>query len=267
MDLQLKGKRAIVTGSSSGIGEATARLLAQEGAVVIVHGRDLGKAENVGHSIKDAGGDAFICVADLATDEGAEKLVGFALEAMGGVDILVNNAGVPEFTSWSDTSMEQWAGIYNNNVLSMVRMIRGVVDGMKAQKWGRIINMGSVVGTQPFSAKPHYCAARAAVLNLTLSLAKEVAETGITVNTISPGVVLTPPAKKYFLKLAKERNWGQDWDVIERKVLEQRLYNQSGRLGRPEDVANLISFLCSPLSGYINGANYRIDGGTTGTLN
>jgi 3-oxoacyl-[acyl-carrier protein] reductase len=267
LDLQLKGKRAVVTGSSSGIGEATARLLASEGATVIVHGRDETKTASVAHSIKDAGGNAFVCVADLSLDEGAQKLIAFAQEAMGGVDILVNNAGIPEFTSWMDTTTEQWMAIYNNNVLSMVRMIQGLVPGMKTHGWGRVINIGSVVGTQPFSAKPHYCAARAAILNLTLSLAKEVAETGITVNTVSPGVVLTPPARKYFLKLAAERGWGSDWSDIERNVLKQRLYNQTGRLGRPEDVANLIAFLCSPLSDYINGANYRIDGGTTGTLN
>ncbi len=267
MDLQLSGKRALVTGSSSGIGEATARSLAAEGVTVIVHGRDTCRAEAVGRSIKAAGGRVYVLTGDLSTDEGAEHVVASARANLGGVDILVNNAGMPEFTSWTETTPEQWQSIYNNNVLSMVRMIRGLVPGMKAQGWGRVIQIGSVVGWQPFSAKPHYCAARAAVLNLTLSLARELAETGITVNTVSPGIVLSPPAKRYFLELAAEHGWGEDWDVIERKVLEQRLYNQTGRLGRPQDVANLITFLCSPLADYANGANFRLDGGTSGTLN
>jgi len=267
MDLQLSGKTALVTGSTSGIGAATAMVLAAEGASVIVHGRNRERAARVVEDIEKTGGRATSALGDLSSDEGAALVAARALEDSAGVDILVNLAGVPEFTGWSDTTPERWQGLYNNNVVSMVRMIGHLLPQMRERGWGRIINVGSVVAAKPFAEKPHYCAARAAVVNLTLSLAQEVAESGITVNTVSPGIILTPPAERFFLAMARERGWGEDWPEIERRVLKERLYNQSGRLGRPEDVARLIAYLASPLAGYINGANYRIDGGTTGTVN
>lgn len=267
MNLQLHGKRALVTGSSSGIGQSTARALAAEGALVVVHGRNKQRAEQVAEEIGSAGGRALVAIGDLSTDSGAEKVASFALSRLGAIDILVNNAGLPEFTTWMDTTTDQWASIYNNNVVSMVRMIRMLLPKMRELRWGRIIQIGSIVAWQPFAAKPHYCAARAAVVNLTVSLAREVAETGITVNTVSPGIVLTPPARQYFLEMAEERGWGTDWPEIEKAILEERLYNPSGRLGLPEEVADLITFLASPLAGFINGSNYRIDGGATGNMN
>jgi len=267
MDLNLKGKRALITGSSSGIGAATAKALAAEGAAVVVHGRNQERAGHVAEEIGRAGGRAFVAIGDLSTDDGAKAVASVATAELDGIDILVNNAGLPEFTTWNDTSTAQWESIYNNNVVSMVRMIRLVLPGMRDQRWGRIIQLGSVVGWQPFSVKPHYCAARAAVLNLTVSLAREVAESGITVNTVSPGIILTPPAQRYFLEMAEERGWQKDWQFIEQKILKERLYNPSGRLGQPDDVAQLITFLASPLASFINGSNYRIDGGATGSVN
>lgn len=267
MDLELNDRKALITGSTSGIGAATARLLASEGAVVAIHGRDEARAEAVKEEIQQAGGRAVVCLGDLATDSGAGSVAESVIGQLGGVDILVNNAGLPEFTGWFDTDADMWARLYNNNVLSMVRMINLLVPTMRGRGWGRIIQIGSVVAWQPFASKPHYCAARAAVVNLTLSLARELAETGITVNTVSPGVILSPPARKFFLEMAEQKGWGTDWKSIEKSVLKERMYNQTGRLGREEDVAHLIAFLCSTGAGYINGANYRIDGGTTGTMN
>ena len=267
MDLGLSGKRALVTGSSSGIGAATAILLAAEGARVIVHGRDKAKADAVAKTICSAGGEALAMTADLRDDKAAADLAAKSLLVYGGIDILINNAGLPEFTGWMDTEPDDWLNLYNNNVVSMVRMIKPLVPGMKQRGWGRIVQLSSVVAAQPFASKPHYSAGRASVLNMTVSLARELAETGITVNTVSPGVILTPPARKYFQELAVSRGWKEDWPSIEKHVLKERLYNLTGRLGKPEDVASLIAFLCSQQASYINGANYRIDGGTTMTVN
>ncbi len=267
MDLDLKGKRALITGSSSGIGEATAKTLAAEGAAVVVHGRNEQRAERVAEEIRRAGGRAFVALGDLSTDSGAKAVATLAMSELGAIDILVNNAGLPEFTTWTDTTSSQWEDIYNNNVVSMVRMIGMLLPSMKEQRWGRIIQIGSVVAWQPFSVKPHYCAARAAVLNITVSLAREVAESGITVNTVSPGIILSPPAQRYFLEIAEAREWEKTWPVIEKKILEERLYNPTGRLGQPADVAQLITFLASPLAGFINGSNYRVDGGASGSMN
>src|SRR4030095_14983124 len=139
MELDLKGKRALITGSSSGIGAATAKALAAEGAAVVVHGRNEERAGRVAEEIRRAGGRAFVAIGDLSTDDGAQAVASVTTTELDGLDILVNNAGLPEFTTWTDTSTAQWEGIYNNNVVSMVRMIRLVLPGMREQRWGRII--------------------------------------------------------------------------------------------------------------------------------
>jgi 3-oxoacyl-[acyl-carrier protein] reductase len=265
MDLHLIGKRALVTGSSSGIGEGIARVLAAEGAAVIVHGRNADRAKLVAQQIVADGGNAMVVTGDLSTDSGAASVMKAVNKLVGGIDILVNNAGFPEHKGWFELTSDDWLHLYNNNVVSMVRMIRQVVPQMKKERWGRIIQISSVVATQPFATMPHHGAAKAAILNLTLSLARELAETGITVNTVSPGVILTPGSERYFQEKARQANWGDDWANIEKQILRTVLYNPTGHVGKVDDVANLVAFLSSPVSGYINGANYRVDGGSTGT--
>jgi NAD(P)-dependent dehydrogenase (short-subunit alcohol dehydrogenase family) len=114
---------------------------------------------------------------------------------------------------------------------------------------------------------PEYAAAKAALVNVTVSLAKRLASTGITVNTVSPGIVVTPGVERFYREVAAARGWGEDWPDIEAAVLREVLGNPAGRLGRPADVADLVAFVVSPLGGYINGANLRIDGGSTPTIN
>ncbi len=267
MDLKLNGKRALVTGSSSGIGAAIAKLLAAEGASVVVHGRSGERARQIAQEITNSGGKAFVAVGDLSTDGSAAQVASEVVSLLGGVDILVNNAGGPESLGWMEVAPDGWTRIYNNNVISMVRMIQHFVPTMKDLGWGRIIQISSCVATQPFASMPHHSAAKTAVLNLTVSLSKELAETGITVNTVSPGVIITPGAERYFRDMAKAKGWGEDWKTIERHVLLSILYNPTGHLGTVGDVATLVAFVSSPVSGYINGANLRVDGGSTGTIN
>lgn len=147
MDLQLNGKRALVTGSSSGIGEAIAKILAREGASVIVHGRNQERTNRVAQEIIADGGKAFVAVGELDTDEGAKTVADKALSSFGGVDILINNAGAFRMHGWMDSTAEQWVQLYNANVGSIVRMIQLIVPQMKELAWGRIIQIGSGVGT------------------------------------------------------------------------------------------------------------------------
>ena len=267
MDLQLDGKRALVTGSSRGIGEAIAKTLAQEGVSVVVHGRSEERTNRVAQEIIADGGKAETAVGELDTDEGAKTVADKALSSLGGVDILVNNAGTFSMHGWMDTTTEQWVQLYNANVVSMVRMIQLLTPQMKELGWGRIIQIGSSDGTQPFAEQPDYAATKAVNINMTVSLAKELAGTGITVNTVSPGSIETAGVDEILLKLGEAQGGDTNLEQMKAQMLKEMMSNPVSRLGTPLDVAYLITFVSSPLAGYINGANLRVDGGWTQTIN
>jgi NAD(P)-dependent dehydrogenase (short-subunit alcohol dehydrogenase family) len=268
MDLQLKGKRALVTGSSSGIGEEIAKTLAREGATVVVHGRNQGRANRVAEEIKQNGGQAFVAMGDLSKDEEAKQVIESAMAEMAGVDILVNNAGGSEESKgWLDTPIENWAATYSQNTIAAVRLIKLLVPQMKEQKFGRIIQIASGVATQPVTTVPDYAAAKAAMVNLTVSLTKELAGTGITVNTVSPGTILTSGLERAVQQIAQERGWGTDWVELEKRTVQEIWPNPTGRVGRVEDIATFVTFVASPLAGFINGANLRVDGGNIASIN
>jgi 3-oxoacyl-[acyl-carrier protein] reductase len=269
LDLKLTNKRALVTGSSSGIGAAIARALAGQGARVVVHGRDRERAERVCQSIRDTGGSAYVVLADLAHPQAARSVAGGALEALGGVDILVNNAGGLEegLKQWPELEPRHWQATFEQNVFSAVRLVRELLPTMKAARWGRIVQISSAVATQPLAMGPDYAAAKAALGSTTATLAKHLTDTGITVNSVSPGPILTATAERVFGELAKERGWGEDWAQIERRAVESVMPNPLNRMGRVEEVADLVTFLASPLAGYIHGANFRIDGGYVSASN
>lgn len=204
MDLQLRGKRAVVTGSSSGIGEAIAKSLAAEGATVVVHGRRQPEAKRVAGEITAAGGKAVVALGDLSTDAGADSVAKTIQEVLDGVDILVNNAGAFPQKPWLESTAAEWNDLYNQNVGSMVRIITRLVPGMKKRGWGRVISLASVVATMPFPGMANYCATKAANLNLAVSLAKELAGTGITSNAISPGMIVTPGVEDMLKAMAPQ---------------------------------------------------------------
>jgi 3-oxoacyl-[acyl-carrier protein] reductase len=267
LELDLAGRRAVVTGSSMGIGEAIARALAREGARVLVHGLEDDRVDNVVRSIVDAGGSASGVVADVSSDEGAEALVVAASEALGGVDVLVNNAGILTPASWMDATPEMWEQLYRVNVLGAVRLIRRFAPGMRAAGWGRVIQVSSTEAGSPFAIFPHYAATKAALVNLTVSLAKELARTGVTVNTVTPGIIHTAGVEAFYRMVAEQRGWGDDWDAIEQAALREILDNPVGRFGRVDEVADVVVFLASARASFVNGANVRIDGGGSGTVN
>ena len=265
MDLQLTGKRALVTGSSIGIGEEIARVLAAEGATVAVHGRDHDRAARVAAGITQAGGKAVVVTGDLTDDAEVERLHTAVIGALGGIDILVNNAGGSgEKNRWEETPVEAWADAFDRNVLAAVRLTNRLLPDMRAARWGRIVNISSMAGTLPPPTGPDYSACKAAINNMTLSLAKSAAADGITVNAVSPGTVFTPKLEAAFRDLAVRNGWAERdaaWPAVEHAVLPHVASVPIGRVGTAGDIANAVVFLCSPLAGYITGVDLRIDGG------
>ena len=266
MDLQLSGKTAFVSGSTSGIGADIARSLAREGARVIVHGRNQERADALVAELTGAGGQALSIVGDLATPDGAETVIGQLRGQQLSVDVLVNNVGVFVNRTWETATPDYWAETYASNVLSVVRLVQAILPGMQAKGWGRILQISTSEAIAPFPNMPDYAASKAALLNLTVSLSKHLSNSGITVNSISPGIIATPAVKDWYRQVGQQRGWATDWPAIEQGVLREVLPNTVGRLGTEADVASLVTFLVSPLSGYINGVNYKVDGGSTATV-
>ncbi|MGY4537085.1 3-oxoacyl-[acyl-carrier protein] reductase [Mucilaginibacter sp. UYNi724] len=262
MDLQLKGKRALITGSSAGLGEAIARLLAAEGAEVIIHGRNEERAAAVAKSINDTRGRAIYVLGDLSTDEGADAVANSAL-AVGPIDVLVNNAGAYTPRPWLQVSVDDWRDSYNVNVLAYVRMIHRLLPAMKTLGWGRMVQIGSSGGIEPFALQPDYLAATAARHNLTVSLARELKGTGITSNTVAPGPMLVENTRNMLMNMAGQYGWGDNWADIERNAVEQFVQNDVGRFGKPEEVAAAVAYLSGPMADYVTGALLRVDGGHT----
>lgn len=259
MDLQLEGKRTLVSGSSSGIGVAIARMLAREGAKVVVHGRNPERARQVAADIGAAG----VAIGDLATDEGALAVHSEARETLGGsIEILVNNAGGTDTATTPPLAISaaQWLAQYQGNTLAAVRLAQHAVPAMVDAKWGRVIQISSAVALQPNNLGSDYSAAKAALNNFTVSLAGSLHGAGVTVNTVTPGVIMMETL------LAWGRSqFGADLSVEEvtRSMAEARIFDlpPAGRLGTPEDVAVVVAMLASPLSGFVTGSNYRVDGG------
>ena len=268
MDLQLSGRRALVTGSSSGIGAGTAKRLAEEGARVLIHGRNRERAEQVAAATGAAG----VVIGDLRSDEACEAVHAQAVEALGGnIEILVNNAGGSSTGNTSkrpaDIPAADYIDNYNANALAAIRLCRLAVPGMIEGKFGRVINVSSAVAVQPNNLGADYSAAKAALNNYTVSLAGSLNGTGVTANTVSPGIIMVDG----LLRFGREKYGIPDGTVEEvtERFAKDRVFAvpPAGRLGTADDLAIMICMLASPLSGFMTGANYRVDGGQVRGLN
>lgn len=267
MDLELKGKRALVTGSSTGIGAAIAQTLAAEGATVVVHGRNAERADKVANGIHAAGGQAKVILGDLNTDDGAEQIAANVEAALGGVDILVNNAGSYPLTGWWDSTAQDWLDTYNTDVASCVRLIRRLVPAMSERGWGRVIMISSAAATMvPGNYFPLYACAKAAQTHMAGSLAVELTGSGVTVNVVSPGPVATETWKDLYTQQAAQEGRSTDLADVERRYIETFMQDPPvTRLTTTEEIADLVAFLASPRAGAITAANHFVDGGVAVT--
>ena len=246
MTKDLSGHFALVTGGSRGIGRAACLALAERGAVVAVHyHRQAQAADEVVAAIRQAGGRAVALQADVSDSAAIAMLVEQVSAQLGAVDILVNNAGEMTDSSVEAMSDEVWDRALSVNLTSAFRCTRACLPAMQARGWGRIINVASQVIYTGSVNHAHYAAAKSGLLGLTFSLAKEVSASGITVNLVSPGRIVTDMIIDKIP--AREREW-----------LAQTPLR---RLGQPEEVASAIAFLASESASYITGANLNVNGG------
>ena len=266
MNLELKGKRALVTGSSSGLGAATALELAAEGVNLVVHGRDRERAEAVAREAASLGVEVALAIGDLMQDDDLERVTDVALKRFGGIDILVNNAGVamqPHNPPWTEVPTQVWLDSFRLNLCADVYLSQRLSPGMIERGWGRIINISSLAGSQANGRLMDYGAAKAAVDHFTANLSKLLAPHGVTVNAIVPGAILTPVLERWLGTLRAQKGWPNDFADNERRYMTEVSPQPVPRLGRPREIAAAVAWLASPLSGYTTGACLRIDGGAT----
>ncbi|MCB2078031.1 MAG: SDR family oxidoreductase [Novosphingobium sp.] len=264
MDFRLGGKRALVTGSSSGIGAAIARELAGEGVSVVIHGRDRERAEAVAADIAARGVKSAVVLGEVTGDADADAIADGALAALGGIDILVNSAGgvvTSGNPDWTDVSSEDWLESFNLNVVSTIRLAKKLTPGMIERGWGRIINISSVGGKMLSGRLHEYGSAKGAVDHVTSNLSRTLGPHGITVNAIAPGTVLTPMAERWIETVKQQNGWDCDFDEAERRYTTEWVEQPVPRLGRVEEIAAAAAFLASPRSDFTTGAIMRVDGG------
>ncbi|SHM09271.1 3-oxoacyl-[acyl-carrier-protein] reductase [Caldanaerovirga acetigignens] len=247
--MDLSGKVCLVTGGSRGIGRSISIKLARLGAKVVINYKSNEElAKKVVSEIESLNGEALAFMADVADYEEASRMVEEIYEKFGRIDILVNNAGITRDGLILRMSEKDWDDVINTNLKGMFNTTKNAVKYMVKQRWGRIINISSVVGLYGNPGQANYAAAKAGVIGFTKSLAKELGNRGITVNAIAPGFIRTDMTAEII-----EKN--QETSIIEKIPLR--------RLGEPDDVANLVVFLASEESNYITGQIIAIDGGLT----
>jgi len=263
MDLQLQGKRALVTGSTAGIGLAIARGLAREGAGVIINGRTAQRVDQSVAALNKAGvsGKVEGLAADLGTADGTRT----AIERFPEVDILVNNLGIFEAKPFEDIPDADWLRFFEVNLLSGVRLSRHYLPGMKKRNWGRIVFISSESAIQIPAEMIHYGMTKTAQLAIARGLAETTAGTNVTVNSVLPGPTASEDVNTFVEELARDQK------TTRREVEKQFFQNMRPtsllkRMAEPEEVANLVTFVCSPLSSATNGAALRADGGVVRSI-
>jgi NAD(P)-dependent dehydrogenase (short-subunit alcohol dehydrogenase family) len=256
MDLQLKGKTALVTGSTAGIGLAIAQDLATEGASVVITGRSQEKLDRAVADLKAAGTTIRGVLIDLTTDQGATAL----FRQVPAVDILVNNLGIYALKRFDDISDADWFELYNVNVMSGVRLSRHYLPGMRDRGWGRVIFISSEAAIVIPPELIHYSATKAAQLAISRGLAETTKGTGVTVNTVIPGPTRSEGIKAFLAKMAS--NPEATPEEAEKEFFERhRSASLLQRLIESGEVAHLVTYLASPLSAGTNGAALRVEGG------
>ncbi|MFN3267355.1 MAG: 3-oxoacyl-[acyl-carrier-protein] reductase [Deinococcales bacterium] len=239
-------RKVLVTGASRGLGRSIALELGKLGYSIGVHyGRSSGEAQEVVAQITAHGGQAVLVQGDLSSIEGAKAVAAAAIEALGGLEVLINNAGITKDGLVMRMKDEDWDAVIDTNLSAPFALIRAAIRGMLSAKWGRIVNVSSIVGLMGNPGQANYIAAKAGLIGLTKAVAKEYGSKNITCNAIAPGFIESDMTEKLP-------------EALKAKYLEGI---PAGRFGKPEDVAALVAFLVSDGAAYINGQTIAVDGG------
>ena len=238
----LTGKSVLVTGASGGIGADVARALHSAGAVVALSGT---RVEPLEALAAELGERSHVLPCNLSDAEAVEALPKQAIEAMGAMDILVNNAGITRDNLFIRMSDEEWTQVLEVNLTSTMRLCRGALRGMMKSRWGRIINISSIVGATGNPGQGNYAAAKAGMVGMSKSLAYEVASRGVTVNCVAPGFIATPMTDKL--------------NEDQKAAINVKI--PAGRMGTPEEIAAAVLYLASNEAGYVTGATLHVNGG------
>ncbi len=247
---EMMGKVVIVTGASSGIGRAAALKFSSEGASVALVARSGDKLTQAAEVIQAAGGAAHAIVADVTTEAGIERVVDETVEIFGGIDVLVNAAGIIAAGTVETTMLQDWDRMMNVNVRGPFYLIQRAMPYL-VERQGNVVNVSSVNGIRAFPGVLAYCVSKAAMEQLTHCAALEVASKGVRINSVNPGVTVTQ----------LHRSGGMDEQAYAAFLEHSKTTHPLGRVGQPEEVAELIYFLASPKAGWITGSSHLIDGG------
>jgi 3-oxoacyl-[acyl-carrier protein] reductase len=259
MNLGLRGKVGIVCGASAGLGRAAASALAREGASIVVCSRDKKRITEAAAGILRTaakGAEVVPMVADMSSAADIGRLVTATVKRFGRVDILVSNAGGPPVAAFADLSDEAWERGTQLTLMSTVRSIRAVIPYMKKQGWGRIVTITSIAARQPIDDLVISSSIRPGLLGLTKVLGNQYSAAGICINAVAPGFILTDRQKEIGAARAKAKGI-----TFEEYLKESAREIPLGRLGRPEELADVIAFLCSERSSYVTGTTITVDGG------
>jgi 3-oxoacyl-[acyl-carrier protein] reductase len=263
MDLGLRGKVAVITGGSVGIGLAVAEGLAAEGASVVLAARDATRVEREAARVSEAFGvEALGLACDVATAEGCVKLVEATADRFGGADILVNNAGTGSNETVMDAADDKWHAYWDLHVMAAVRLARGLAPQMKAKGGGVILHNASICAVQPLWYEPIYNTTKSALMMFSKCLATELVPDNIRVNCVNPGLILTPDWVKTAKQLTADS--GGDWQGYLQSVADE--HAPIKRFGSPEELAHFFVFLCSDKATYSVGSTYFVDGGMLKTI-
>ncbi|MCP1118631.1 SDR family NAD(P)-dependent oxidoreductase [Robbsia andropogonis] len=273
MDLGIGKRIALITGGDSGIGFESARMLLEEGTTVIVSDKDRDTIEAAGEKLRRFAKEqtptqpkVFAVAADLTEPASVKALHDTVLSKVGQPQILVNCAGVTGATGlFHEIDEEGWRTTLDIDFFAAVRLVKAFIEGMRESGWGRIVLTASEDAVQPYIDELPYCAAKAAVLSLTKGLSKTYARHGVLVNAVSPAYIQTPMTDAMMQKRAKEKGTSFD-DAVRTFLDEERPFIELKRRGRVEEVAAAIVFLCSERASFVNGSNYRVDGGSVATI-